>query len=80
MAHVDSKGYAHVRITVTDIGRSKEFYAAVFGWPVAIDNSAAARRPEVATRCIGGRTARRVPALSVVARSPLVRWSGSAAR
>ena len=39
MALVDSSGFAHVRITVTDIGRSKDFYDRVFGWPVAIDAS-----------------------------------------
>jgi glyoxylase I family protein len=30
-------GYAHVRLTVTDIARSKQFYDSVFGLPVAID-------------------------------------------
>jgi catechol 2,3-dioxygenase-like lactoylglutathione lyase family enzyme len=40
MALVNSSGYAHVRITVTDIGRSKEFYDTVFGWPTAVDASA----------------------------------------
>ncbi len=39
MAIVSSPGYAHVRITVTDIARSKAFYDEVFGWPVAIDAS-----------------------------------------
>ena len=39
MAIVNSKGYAHVRITVTDIARSKAFYDQVFGWPAAIDSS-----------------------------------------
>ena len=39
MAIVNSSGYAHVRLTVTDIARSKAFYDAVFGWPVAIDSS-----------------------------------------
>lgn len=39
MAIVQSSGYAHVRITVTDIVRSKAFYDAVFGWPTAVDAS-----------------------------------------
>ena len=30
-------GYAHVRLTVTDIARSKTFYDQVFGLPVAVD-------------------------------------------
>ncbi len=39
MAIVSSSGYAHVRINVTDIARSKAFYDQVFGWAVAVDNS-----------------------------------------
>lgn len=39
MAIIDSPGYAHVRITVTDIKRSKAFYDDVFGWPIAVDSS-----------------------------------------
>ena len=39
MAIVTSNGYAHVRLTVTDIARSKAFYDQVFGWPAAIDSS-----------------------------------------
>lgn len=30
-------GYAHVRITVTDIARSRRFYDDVFGFPVAFE-------------------------------------------
>lgn len=30
-------GYAHVRLTVTDIERSRAFYDAVFGLPVAFE-------------------------------------------
>ncbi|SDO52838.1 glyoxylase I family protein [Klenkia soli] len=30
-------GFAHVRLTVTDIARSKQFYDSVFGLPVAVD-------------------------------------------
>jgi catechol 2,3-dioxygenase-like lactoylglutathione lyase family enzyme len=40
MPIVKSSGYAHVRLTVTDIARSKAFYDRVFGWPAAIDASA----------------------------------------
>ncbi len=39
MAIINSKGYAHVRLTVTDIARSKKFYDDVFGWPAQIDMS-----------------------------------------
>ncbi len=28
---------AHVRLTVTDIERSRQFYESVFGWPVLIE-------------------------------------------
>lgn len=47
MALIDSSGFAHVRLTVTDIARSKEFYDRVFGWPVAVDSSARADEPGV---------------------------------
>jgi catechol 2,3-dioxygenase-like lactoylglutathione lyase family enzyme len=47
MALIESNGFAHVRLTVTDIARSKEFYDRVFGWPVSVDNSVAASDPEV---------------------------------
>ena len=40
MALIEPSGYAHVRITVTDIERSAAFYDQVFGWPRAIDMSA----------------------------------------
>ena len=47
MALVSSTGFAHVRLTVTDIRRSKDFYDRVFGWQAAIDNSAQADDPGV---------------------------------
>ncbi|QNK82019.1 VOC family protein [Nakamurella sp. PAMC28650] len=47
MAIISSSGYAHVRLTVTDIERSKAFYQMVFGWPIAIDNSARVDEPGV---------------------------------
>src|SRR5689334_22792397 len=47
MALVTSSGFAHVRLTVTDIGRSKAFYDSVFGWPAAVDNSARANEPGI---------------------------------
>lgn len=31
---------AHIRLTVGDIGRSRAFYDAVFGWPVALEIAA----------------------------------------
>lgn len=33
--HIPVSGYAHVRITVNDIVRSRAFYDEVFGFPVA---------------------------------------------
>ena len=30
-------GFAHVRLTVTDIARSRAFYDALFGWDVAFE-------------------------------------------
>lgn len=47
MALVNSSGYAHVRLTVTDIARSKAFYDDVFGWEIMIDNSHLAADPSV---------------------------------
>ncbi len=47
MALIGSTGFAHVRLTVTDIGRSKAFYDQVFGWPTAVDESGSADEPGV---------------------------------
>ena len=47
MALISSSGFAHVRLTVTDIVRSKAFYDQVFGWPTAIDKSASVDEPGV---------------------------------
>ncbi len=47
MALISSSGYAHVRLTVTDIARSKAFYDQVFGWPTAIDTSTQVDDPGV---------------------------------
>ena len=47
MALVNSTGFAHVRLTVTDIVRSKEFYDQVFGWPAAVDQSDTVDEPGV---------------------------------
>jgi len=33
---IASTSIAHVRLTVTDIARSRTFYESVFGWPVLI--------------------------------------------
>jgi glyoxylase I family protein len=39
MGRVDftSMSIAHVRLTVTDIERSRQFYESVFGWPVLLE-------------------------------------------
>ena len=34
---VTPTGYGHVRLTVTDVGRSRAFYERVFGFPVAFE-------------------------------------------
>lgn len=47
MAIVESSGYGHIRLTVTDIARSKAFYDDVFGWPVAADLSHRVNEPGV---------------------------------
>ncbi|NYJ76057.1 MULTISPECIES: VOC family protein [Allobranchiibius] len=47
MAIVSSDGFAHVRLTVTDIARSKAFYTQVFGWPIAADQSDRVDEPGV---------------------------------
>ncbi len=47
MALITSSGFAHVRLTVTDIARSKAFYDQVFGWPTAIDSSDSVDEPGV---------------------------------
>ena len=47
MALVQSSGFAHVRLTVTDIVRSKSFYDRVFGWPIAVDASGSVDEPGV---------------------------------
>lgn len=35
--HVPITGYGHVRLTVTDLARSRAFYDRVFGFPVAFE-------------------------------------------
>lgn len=47
MALIRSSGFAHVRLTVTDIARSKAFYDRVFGWPTAVDASDSVDHPGV---------------------------------
>lgn len=47
MALISSSGFAHVRLTVTDIARSKAFYDNVFGWPAAVDASGSVNEPGV---------------------------------
>lgn len=47
MALVNSSGFHHVRITVTDIERSVDFYDRVLGWDKAADQRAEAGTPGV---------------------------------
>lgn len=34
---ISANSISHVRLTVTDIDRSRQFYESVFGWPIAIE-------------------------------------------
>ncbi len=34
---INTTSIQHVRLTVTDIARSREFYESVFGWPVLLE-------------------------------------------
>jgi glyoxylase I family protein len=34
---ITTTSIAHVRLTVTDIARSRQFYESVFGWPVLLE-------------------------------------------
>lgn len=34
---IAANSVAHIRLTVTDIDRSRRFYETVFGWPVAVE-------------------------------------------
>jgi glyoxylase I family protein len=34
---ISANSVAHIRLTVTDIARSRQFYESVFGWPVALE-------------------------------------------
>jgi glyoxylase I family protein len=47
MAIVTSSGFAHIRLNVTDIARSKAFYDQLLGWPAAIDTTDIADEPGV---------------------------------
>lgn len=44
---INTRSIAHVRLTVTDIERSRQFYESVFGWPVLIESPESA---DAATR------------------------------
>lgn len=44
---IAAKSFSHVRLTVTDLARSRRFYEDLFGWPVAVEVPAGA---DAATR------------------------------
>ena len=47
---ITTTSIAHVRLTVTDIERSRQFYESVFGWPVLLevpDNADATTRRQL---------------------------------
>jgi glyoxylase I family protein len=48
---ITANSIAHVRLTVSDIERSRQFYESVFGWPVLLEvpeNADAATRSQLA--------------------------------
>ncbi len=47
MPLISSSGFAHVRLTVTDIAASKAFYDRVFGWEAVVDQSSRADEPGI---------------------------------
>jgi glyoxylase I family protein len=53
---ITTSSIAHVRLTVTDIERSRQFYESVFGWPVLIEvpESADAATQEALSFLFGG--------------------------
>jgi glyoxylase I family protein len=53
---ISTSSIAHVRLTVTDIERSRQFYESVFGWPVLIEapESADAATQEALSFLFGG--------------------------
>ena len=53
---ITTSSIAHVRLTVTDIERSRQFYESVFGWPVLIESpeSADAATREALSFLFGG--------------------------
>lgn len=53
---ISTSSIAHVRLTVTDIERSRQFYESVFGWPVLIEapDSADAATQEALSFLFGG--------------------------
>lgn len=34
---INTTSVAHIRLTVTDIERSRQFYESVFGWPITLE-------------------------------------------
>jgi glyoxylase I family protein len=53
---ITTNSVAHVRLTVSDIERSRQFYESVFGWPVLIEapESADAATQEALSFLFGG--------------------------
>ncbi len=37
---INTTTFSHVRLTVTDIDRSRAFYDTIFGWPIAVEQPA----------------------------------------
>src|SRR3954447_5526101 len=75
MALIDVADFAHIRLTVTDIGRSKDFYDRVFGLPTVVDNSARIDEPgitESAADFYGG-VIYRLPAGKLLGLRPVAR-------
>lgn len=73
LALISSSGFAHMRLTVTDIARSKAFYDHVFGWSVAIDVSDRVDEPGVrdSPECFYGGTVYQTPAGALLGLRPV---------
>ncbi len=64
---INTTSIQHVRLTVTDIARSREFYDSVFGWPVLLEVPDDAPTPRRGKSCGSSSVASST--------APATRWS-----
>ena len=69
---INTTSIAHIRLTVTDIARSRAFYESVFGWPINLEVPDGCRRRNAGTVRIPVR--RRHLQRRRFARRPAARW------